>query len=201
MPESHHFPCGRWCWTTCMHSPPLAERLCFTFSWLPLNLPVVFGGLVWAHELSISPWLMSPSMSPSWWGRSWLQMCEAVEGTCEIPPASPRSESRTSSNFWRESGNYHRSQVISPKMSSLTLGFHNVLFVCKSQKDIVKEVAVISSNGPVKWLGKGDTGANKGTEAEAGFSESWSDSQPSSLLLPWCHWSCPPSLLFPVALL
>lgn len=70
--------------------------------------------------------------------------------------------------------------------------------MCKSQKDIVKKVTVINSNDTVKWLEEGDTGANKGTKIEVGFSESWPDSQPSSLPLPWCH--CPPSLLFTVAL-
>lgn len=70
------------------------------------------------------------------------------------------------------------------------------LYVCKSQKDIVKEAAVISSDGTVKWLGKCDTVDNKGTEIEVGSSESQSDSQSSLLLLPCCHQSFPPSLPF-----
>lgn len=69
--------------------------------------------------------------------------------------------------------------------------------LCKSQKDVVKEIAA-NSNGTVKWLGKGDTRVNKGTEIGESFSESWPD---SALLAPAAPTplELPSLLLFAVA--
>lgn len=107
-PDTHLFPCLK---LTClkaallpvliaagshecgMNSLPQAQGLWITFPWLLLNLPVMFGELVWAFCPDLC-------LYPCAWPYKILQKCEAVEDVrSQMCLQGQERRSRTSSKF------------------------------------------------------------------------------------------------------